>query len=1227
MSVYGISHAEFIIDDLKYEINEDNTASVVGSVEAKPSQIIIPDFIEYGEKEYKVVKIDDYAFQNNINLEHLILPSGLKYIGRQALQQSRSLKSLEFPSGLETIGYLAFNETGISHIDLPESMLRIEQAAFSASSLKEVTIRSDIEYGKDVFNNTRIETLNFMDNVTKNPDVFPKDFVKTVNIECQWESLNANAFSNYYEMTNINLPSGLTVIGDYAFAGCKSLTNIKFPETLSNIGKNAFAGCISLDNVVLPSGINIIEEGMFNGCTALSSVSFPQSLTSIEDKAFSDCSELSISDFPESLTYIGEEAFIRCNSLTSLILPPNLSKIGNKAFLGCGIKILDLPSNLNEIGWNAFEDCIFSEVTIRSDFNFYIFTSDNFSQVEKVTFTDNATTIPDFLNGSMISILILGEGVNTIEENALAGCKNLANVNFPTTLKTIGANSFASCTRLTSIKLPEYLTTLGARAFAGCENLEEIIFGDALTKINNETFMRCRSLKTVVLPSNLKNLGYSCFIDCSSLESVILPSSLEVMEYRCFKDCHNLRSIKMNETKLVEISQECFIGCTGLESVYMPNSVTTVYPNAFSDCSSISDIVFSDSLQEIKSEAFSNCSGYEVLTLPKTMSKIGDKAFLNNSKLNTLYLAGSVNYGGFGENVFENCNNIKNITIGNYPENFFSNNDSKVEQLTLLDNAVYIPHLDLTELTYLNIGTGIKTLNNCRGASKLKKVEVEGESSVESIDNYAFSNCSSLESFPFDLMPNLRWIGAEAFSGCESLSGMINLYLNPTAYSVINNKAFEYCKNIESINVMSDFYWGEDVFYGCEKLKEINFTDNVTTLPSNSIYNGTDIENIVITGQVTTIPESAFANLSSLKTVTLPICLKKIESYAFQGCVSLENIVLPSTLESIYALAFANCKALETITLPDNLQVIAGNCLNGCDALKTIFSLNPEPPTLITDYFAQNITYYTDLLVPKGAVHSYKWAVGWREFFHLASYVEPEAIFLTDNGFVMESPSMSLGSTYDMYIETSPADAGFDIDSSRINYYIEGDDCVEVSLGQTVDSEGVKYILKCKSINVGQAILTVNYNCFNGTVLSYSCEINVWPNVFDLDPSEIIMKPGETSLIKLITEPEIPMDLIEWYSFDSSIAEVSQDGLVTAYMPGETYIEASTYFHMFDRCKIIVEEDSGIDNLFDDENDEVTIYSLSGLLVKAHATKEDLKSLVKGAYIIKTKNTTKIIII
>lgn len=51
------------------------------------------------------------------------------------------------------------------------------------------------------------------------------------------------------EVTSVNIPNGVTDIGDSAFYGCTSLASITIPDSVTFIDDMVFSGCTSLANI------------------------------------------------------------------------------------------------------------------------------------------------------------------------------------------------------------------------------------------------------------------------------------------------------------------------------------------------------------------------------------------------------------------------------------------------------------------------------------------------------------------------------------------------------------------------------------------------------------------------------------------------------------------------------------------------------------------------------------------------------------------------------------------------------------------------------------------------------------------------------------------------------------------------------------------------------------------------------------------------------------------
>lgn len=67
-------------------------------------------------------------------------------------------------------------------------------------------------------------------------------------------SLTAN-FGRCTELTQVQLPDSLEVLGDSAFSGCSKLRAITLPRNLTSIGNGAFKGCVSLQRITIPQQV------------------------------------------------------------------------------------------------------------------------------------------------------------------------------------------------------------------------------------------------------------------------------------------------------------------------------------------------------------------------------------------------------------------------------------------------------------------------------------------------------------------------------------------------------------------------------------------------------------------------------------------------------------------------------------------------------------------------------------------------------------------------------------------------------------------------------------------------------------------------------------------------------------------------------------------------------------------------------------------------------------
>ncbi len=102
----------------------------------------------------------------------------------------------------------------------------------------------------------------------------------------------------------------------------------------------------------------------------------------------------------------------------------------------------------------------------------------------------------------------------------------------------------------------------------------------------------------------------------------------------------------------------------------------------------------------------------------------------------------------------------------------------------------------------------------------------------------------------------------------------------------------------------------------------------------------------------------------------------------------LTKVQLPSRLEIINGETFRNSRQLTKITIPKHVSYIGEYAFAGCIALQTIVCLNPEPPVLGSNAFADNFMDKLILEVPEQSVELYRHTDGWKEFQNITAYHE-----------------------------------------------------------------------------------------------------------------------------------------------------------------------------------------------------------------------------------------------
>lgn len=204
---------------------------------------------------------------------------------------------------------------------------------------------------------------------------------------------------------------------------------------------------------------------------------------------------------------------------------------------------------------------------------------------------------------------------------------------------------------------------------------------------------------------------------------------------------------------------------------------------------------------------------------------------------------------------------------------------------------------------------------------------------VTAIDNYAFSECGSLEKVIF-AGNNVTSIGDGVFFKCSSLSD-ITL---PAHLESLGSYTFQYCPALTSINIPKSLTVAGDYgpFNNAVGLKTVVFEDDIETITANLFRENNSLESIVIPDTVTVIGKYAFFRCSALESVTLCEGLETIGYGAFWNCSALESIIIPDSVTELGYSALRECNSLTTVELGAGVTSIGNDMIASCPDLETV---------------------------------------------------------------------------------------------------------------------------------------------------------------------------------------------------------------------------------------------------------------------------------------------------
>ena len=210
------------ISDTEVQVVGFNSSAAAGEY-TMPAEV----YCEGDDRTYTVTSVKDRTFFQNQNIFKLTLPDTIEEMGERAFDQMFNVTEFNVPKNLKVVGYQAMGYLG-----------------WEAKSIG-LTVNTD-------------RTLEIPGTVEEWGDCgFAGNMQKSIVVGEGVEYIGTYGLSGNYNATSVTLPSTLKRINNFAFQGCSSLTTVDIPDGVTYIGDGAFSG-VPLESIQLPEGLTYI---------------------------------------------------------------------------------------------------------------------------------------------------------------------------------------------------------------------------------------------------------------------------------------------------------------------------------------------------------------------------------------------------------------------------------------------------------------------------------------------------------------------------------------------------------------------------------------------------------------------------------------------------------------------------------------------------------------------------------------------------------------------------------------------------------------------------------------------------------------------------------------------------------------------------------------------------------------------------------------------------------
>ena len=488
-----------------------------------------------------------------------------------------------------------------------------------------------------------------------------------------------------------------------------------------------------------------------------------------------------------------------------------------------------------------------------------------------------------FRGQTMITDVVIPEGVTYIGREAFAGCSALVRVKIPTSVTQVGANLFEG-TPYDSTLTGE-LVYINSILYRCQSDAVTVSIRQGTTVIAEEAFINRVNLAAIVVPDGVSYIGSNAFKNCSALSQIEIPKSVRDIVANAFDgtkwyEDRKHEMIYINDL-LYRVPAEIIVQSeqptgslrdkdaaelakSGVATQLVPytdvivqGETTTICTLAFAN-TPVQKVQLPSTLTTIHYGAFQNCTALKQITLPESMTFIEGGAFQNCSVLSSILVPQNVTY--LGASAFSGCTSLTSATLP--------------QAITRISSGLF---------------------ENCSSLTT-----VQASSALTSIGSRAFAETSALSSFTFP--QTLTAVGEESFTG----SGIVTANL-PQSVTYLGAGAFADCTKLVYAQVPAAIQAvRERTFRNCTELKNVSIPEGIRYIGAAAFQNDVSLQTVDFAQSLLTICDNAFEGSGVGEGLVLPPALRTIGSRAFAGCMRLTSLTIPADVRKMGSQAFAD---------------------------------------------------------------------------------------------------------------------------------------------------------------------------------------------------------------------------------------------------------------------------------------------------------------------------------